>query len=205
MCAEIREPVTLSAVQRALKLQVTDMPAVVARCLRKQRYAMSEILEELKLSSTADLMHELGIADGSRFDESVKSQLKLYDRASHVYEEAARVQEFRRVCEDERLGEDAKESSLAKLMIESHYSLQLKYQCSCRELDDLVQACRSAGAKGSRLTGAGWGGCCLSLVSSSRVPQFRERMQKFFPNDSFTFQTVPSAGTTVFELDSGQR
>ena len=88
---------------------------------------------------------------------------KLKDRALHVYREASRVLLFRQMCTKntadvaERLGE---------IMNVSHESCARLYECSCPELDELVNVCRAAGAIGSRLTGAGWGG----YVHQSRLP-----------------------------------
>ena len=50
-----------------------------------------------------------------------------------------------------------------RLMFESHASLRGDLGVSCRELDELVEACRAGGAAGARLTGAGFGGCVVAL------------------------------------------
>ena len=90
----------------------------------------------------------------------------LYKRAKHVVEESLRVLEFRDTCLSPPR-ENALEA-LGELMNESQTSCAKQFECSCDELDDLVNVARSAGAVGSRLTGAGWGGCTVSLVRTEK-------------------------------------
>ena len=53
-------------------------------------------------------------------------------------------------------------------MNESHASCRDLYDCSSDNLEVLTKMAREAGAYGSRLTGAGWGGVSLSLVSAAK-------------------------------------
>jgi galactokinase len=84
------------------------------------------------------------------------------------------------VCENDRAvrGAAALEqgdvATFGALMDESHRSLRDDYEVSIRDLDILVEAARRVpGCHGSRLTGAGFGGCTVSLVESSAVESFR--------------------------------
>jgi len=63
--------------------------------------------------------------------------------------------------------------SFGQLMDQSHADLRDKFEVTCRELDDLVAISRSLpGCLGSRMTGAGFGGCTVSLVQDHCLPTF---------------------------------
>lgn len=88
-------------------------------------------------------------------------------------------------------------------MNESHKSCSDLFDCSCPELDELTALARASGAYGSRLTGAGWGGCTVSLVSEGKVEEFKERLQEGYPGyrrltkgklNEVVFATKPSSG-----------
>lgn len=51
----------------------------------------------------------------------------------------------------------------------SQDSCDVLYDCSCEELNDVIEIARRSGSLGSRLTGAGWGGCCVSIVRKEQV------------------------------------
>jgi galactokinase len=64
--------------------------------------------------------------------------------------------------------------AFGQLMNESHISLRDDYQVSCAELDVMAEAAwRVDGVYGSRMTGAGFGGCTVSLVAEEAIEDFR--------------------------------
>ncbi|TEU19279.1 MAG: galactokinase [Anaerolineales bacterium] len=68
-------------------------------------------------------------------------------------------------------------ATFGRLMNESHVSLRDDYQVSCRELNVMAEAAwQVEGVYGSRLTGAGFGGCTVSLVAGDAVDRFRARV-----------------------------
>ncbi|TJY42124.1 galactokinase [Cohnella pontilimi] len=94
-------------------------------------------------------------------DETVRK------RARHVAEEIHRVALSMDVLKRGDLAE------FGLLMNASHDSLRDLYEVTGAELDAMVEAARSVpGVLGSRMTGAGFGGCTISLVHQNSVERF---------------------------------
>lgn len=92
-------------------------------------------------------------------------------RAQHVITENARVLESIDALRHGKL------AVFGRLMNQSHESLRDMYEVSCRELDVLVEAAwKIRGVYGSRMTGAGFGGCTVSLVADDAVEEFLDRV-----------------------------
>ncbi|NOU92051.1 galactokinase [Paenibacillus sp. LMG 31456] len=92
-------------------------------------------------------------------------------RAKHVVEEIDRVLQSMKVLEQNDL------KMFGQLMIDSHNSLRDLYEVTCLELDVMVEeALKVPGVLGSRMTGAGFGGCTVSLVHQDSVAAFIEQV-----------------------------
>ena len=109
--------------------------------------------------------------------EDFKDELgaTVYRRAKHVTSECLRVE---RSVEALKIGDlDA----FGRLLYESHYSLKLNYEVTGKELDTLVEATeRQVGCIGSRMTGAGFGGCTVSLVEKDKVENFIKNVGEYY-------------------------
>lgn len=90
-------------------------------------------------------------------------------------------------------------AALGKLMSQSHVSLRDDFEVSCSELDLVVDFLSQKDAcAGARMTGAGFGGCCIALVDAAEVEQNSAELEHVY-NAHFgfspTFQTcLPSDG-----------
>jgi galactokinase len=97
----------------------------------------------------------------------------VYRRARHAITEEARVHQAIEALH----GGDLKR--FGALLDASHASLRDDYEVSCDELDKLTGMIRSnAGVYGSRLTGAGFGGCTVSLVEADAAEHIVEGLKK---------------------------
>ena len=97
----------------------------------------------------------------------------IYRRARHVVGECDRV---RNSVEALRSGDL---ELFGRLLNESHRSLKEDYEVTGKELDALAEAAQSSPeCLGYRMTGAGFGGCTVSLVRKSGVERFMEKVGK---------------------------
>lgn len=97
----------------------------------------------------------------------------LYRRARHVVGECDRVL---------RSAEALKTGDLelfGRLLNESHRSLKEDYEVTGKELDTLAETAQnSPECLGSRMTGAGFGGCTVSLVRKTGLERFEENVKR---------------------------
>lgn len=98
----------------------------------------------------------------------------LAARARHVVSENARVDTFVAALRADEW------ALLGPLMDASHTSLRDDFEVSCEELDVAVEAARAAGALGARMTGGGFGGSAIALVSTELVEQVRDAVAAAF-------------------------
>jgi galactokinase len=142
-----------------------------------------------KLRAFAPGLKSLRDADEALLKRAGDDNAVWKKRARHVVSEDARVNEAVKALEK---GDAA---AFGKLMNASHESLRLDYEVSCKELDILVEAaCDQQGCFGSRLTGAGFGGCTISLVRSDAIPAFEKNVAQLYKQSTgksaqiFTFR-----------------
>jgi len=87
------------------------------------------------------------------------------------------VRENQRTLEAVQALEKNDTEQFGKLMNASHVSLAKDYEVTGKELDTLVElAWKQPGVLGSRMTGAGFGGCTVSLVKEDSVASFIEKV-----------------------------
>lgn len=167
-----------------------EYPVRVAQC-KTATEALRQVnpsIESLRDATPEDVEHAREYMDETS-----------YKRAKHVTTENERTLQAKEELERGnwvRVGE---------LMNQSHASMRDDYQVSCDEVDVLVDiAQKFPGVYGSRLTGGGFGGCTVTLVTKDKAQALMEHMQQEYKARTGKhcpcFVTQPSRGAHLLSI-----
>ncbi|XP_065584845.1 N-acetylgalactosamine kinase-like isoform X2 [Artemia franciscana] len=192
----IRKP---SDLQKGLGKSLDEMRRLTKEDLHEEPYSKKEVCSILGI--TEEELEESILTSNTKHIQSFKCKQRLL----HVFSEAARVEEFKKTCDNPQ---QASLATLGKLMNESHASCRDLYECSHPELDKLVNLVAPM-AYGVRLTGAGWGGCAVAMIPAEKVEEVQEyvwknyyqKLEKNFARSQVMFVTSPGPGATLFSLE----
>ena len=124
-------------------------------------------------------LRDIALTDFKKHEEELPALTQK--RCRYVIEENARVLEAVSVLKGRsQSASEETDASLIRfgsLMNASHNGLRDDYEVSCKELDLLTDIARSiTGVIGSRMTGAGFGGCTVSIVHQDALEIFQTRV-----------------------------
>jgi len=203
-----------TAPAKSIPDQLTELLALTSTALPNTAgYTRAEIAAVLNLT-----VDELNAKFTSRFPVRAE-RFQLRQRALHVFSEALRVLQFMALLESTPVPTGtptptthAYNAQLGALLNDTQASCRDAYQCSCPEIDALCAIARGAGAYGSRLTGAGWGGCSVHLVPADRVAEVRAAWDREYygkmelseeQREAAVVVSRPGGGSAVFVVEGG--
>lgn len=164
-------------------VKLKDMSIVIANTNKKRGLADSKYNERRSSCEEAvavlnkngvniKYLGELTVEEFNKVKHFIKDEEQL-KRATHAVTENERAKiavEFLKKDDIKTFGE---------LMNKSHISLRDDYEVTGLELDSLVEAAwEEVGTVGARMTGAGFGGCTVSIVKNSEVDNFIKNVGK---------------------------
>lgn len=161
-------------------IELNGMKLVIA-CSNKKRglgdskynERRSQCEEALRRLQTVCPVTSLGELTEKEFEEncSVIADPVLIQRARHAVSENQRTIQAVKALQEKNI------QRFGELMNQSHVSLRDDYEVTGIELDTLVEAAwKQDGVIGSRMTGAGFGGCTVSVVKDENVDSFIEQV-----------------------------
>ncbi len=165
-------------------LQLNNMKIVILNTNKKRGLADSKYNErraecDEALSDLQAIMdiHSLGELTEDQFEQH-KSAIKnpiCAKRAKHAVYENRRTQKAVQALKNHDI------HLFGSLLAASHHSLRDDFEVSGIELDTLVEAAwKQDGVLGARMTGAGFGGCAVSIVETDCVPAFIKNVGEIY-------------------------
>ena len=142
----------------------------------ERRAECDEALAELQTKLPIKALGELSIEQFEANKDLIKSPIRQ-KRAKHAVYENQRTLKAQKELSAGNLAE------FGKLMNQSHISLRDDYEVTGVELDTLAAlAWEQSGVVGSRMTGAGFGGCTVSIVKKDKVDDFIKNVGEAYKN-----------------------
>ena len=136
------------------------------RCIEDTKRG-EKILKEQGIST----LTELTPRDRPLVEKHIKDP-GIYGRIKHI------ITENHRTLEGVNLLKNGDIQGFGELMLQSHESLKKDFQVSIPQLDTLVEDSMNLGALGARMTGAGFGGCIVTIVPKVGVEKFKRAIIK---------------------------
>jgi galactokinase len=158
------------------------------------KHSLGQSAYRVRVAECAEACRELGLAS---LRDATFEQVKHNKRARHIVSENQRVLSF---VEAARAGDLTR---MGRLFLESHRSMRDDYEISCAEIDFLVDAAANLpGCYGARMTGGGFGGCTVNLVTPDAVASFTEEIcaayRKSWSTDPQVIACNPASGASSF-------
>ncbi|WP_022819201.1 galactokinase [Fusobacterium russii] len=161
----------------------------------ERRASCEAAVEELNKNGVKiKYLGELTVEEFGKVKHFIKDEEQL-KRARHAVRENERTKEAVSVLKAGNI------EKFGKLMNESHISLRDDYEVTGIELDSLVEAAwDEEGTIGSRMTGAGFGGCTVSIVKNENIESFIKNV-----GEKYKVKTGLSASFYVANIGNGAK
>lgn len=138
----------------------------------ERRKECETALKELQTKADIQNLCDLSGLEFDQIKDTIQSEERMR-RAKHAIHENERV----KLAIDALSKDDL--TTFGQLMNASHISLRDDYEVTGIELDTLVEAAwKQPGTIGARMTGAGFGGCAIAIVSNPMIEAFQEKVRK---------------------------
>ncbi|WP_141434069.1 galactokinase [Bacillus sp. 03113] len=185
-------------------IQLLNASLVISNTNKKRELASSkynerrseceEALKQLQNSLAVESLCDVTINQFLEQKHLIQNEVNQ-KRAQHViYENERTIRAVEKLKEGDLKG-------FGQLMNESHQSLRDYYEVTGIELDTLVEAAwAEEGVIGSRMTGAGFGGCTVSIVENDKIDQFIRNVGQKYQD-----QTGLTADFYVVEIGDGAK
>lgn len=147
-----------------IKHKLKDSPYNARRQSCEKAAAELNELVDYEVNALRDITLEDFKANKGKIDAEAAQ------RATHV------VWEIHRVEDGVKLLADGNINAFGQYMFDSHETSRTAFENSIPALDTVVEAARSAGALGARLSGGGWGGSVCALVKAAEAERISEEI-----------------------------